>query len=181
MGKLYGGIDPGKQGVIFCIQDGEKDYRFLPVVGKEYDHQGVKSIFKELSDNCDDMHFVLEGIHATNTWGATTNFSLGGCMGMLKQVLTDLDIPFTVVPPKTWQKEMWQGISPKHKPLSAAQKKQGRKKGSIDTKSTSELAAKRLFPTFEFNVTNSGNKSKNFNDNIGDAALMAEYCRRKFN
>lgn len=181
MSKLYGAIDPGKKGII-ALSDGQ--WFPIPVIGKGYDHNKVAEMFSIIKATCDEsgssLHFVLEDVNQDPTWGASQNWSLGGCMSMFKQVFADFKIPYTPVHPKTWQKECWQGVKTSTLPLTAKQKAQGRKHGSIDTKTTSLIAAQRLIPDFDFYVTSIGNKSKNFNDNLVDAKLMLEYAKRKF-
>ena len=173
--KVYGGIDPGAKGFI-VVAKGEKDIACWPIprIGKEYNHQEISKLFKYFSEEHEDIHFVLEGVNCDPRWGAKVNWSLGGCKEMLKQVLTDFKIPYTLVNPKAWQKEMWQGVTVQKKPSSTG------KTMVTDTKKTSEIAAMRLFPFVDFNVTDKLNKSKNKNDNLIDAVLMAEYCKRNF-
>ena len=171
-----GGIDPGKKGfVVLIVGDGKHESFPIPTIkGKVYDNQAVKLLFSGFAGKYKDLHFVLEGVNSDPKWGAVTNWDLGNCLGMLEQVLTDFEIPFTKVNPRLWQKEMWQGIKVIKKPSSTG------KTMVNDTKAMSEVAVKRLFPHVDFNITAIGGKSKNFNDNFGDAMLMAEYCRRKF-
>lgn len=178
--KIRGSVDPGKQGMIVFYTDEKSDWEPIPVIGKEYDNKAVSEFFKMIRNSARDIHFALEDVNADPSWAAKTNWSLGGCKEMIKQSLIENGIPFTMVHPKVWQKEMWQGVKPIYKPLTAAQKRQGRKNGSVDTKATSTIAALRLIPDVNFKVTSKRGKSKNYNDNLIDAYLMAEYCKRKF-
>jgi actin-related protein len=181
MSKLYGAIDPGKQGIV-ALCDGQ--WFPIPVIGKGYDHNKISEFFSTIKTHCDEtgdkLHFVLEDVNQDPTWGASQNWSLGSCKSLFEQVFADFKIPFTLVHPKTWQKEMHQGVKIVYLPMTAAQKRKGRKNGSVDTKTTSLIAAQRLMPEFNFYVTSLGNKSKNFNDNLVDAKLMLEYAKRKF-
>lgn len=180
MSKIFGAIDPGKQGIIVF----DDKWYPIPVIGKGYDHNKVSEMFANIKATMDEtntkIHFVLEDVNQDPTWGASQNWSLGGCMSMFKQVFADFKIPYTPVHPKTWQKEMHQGVKASTLPLNAVQKAKGRKHGSVDIKTTSLIAAQRLMPEFDFYVTSLGNKSKNFNDNLVDAKLMLEYAKRKF-
>ena len=172
MHEISIGIDPGKSGAISIFRDGVHSYIFIPTIGKEYDYRAISTLFKYYIGQ--DVYVVLEGVNCDPSWGAKVNWSLGGCMSMFKQVLTDFDIPHTLTNPRVWQKEMWEGV-PIQKKISSTGKTL-----INDAKLTSIIAAQRLFPKIDFKVTSLGNKSKNFNDNLVDATLIAEYCRRKF-
>ena len=74
------------------------------------------------------------------------------------------DISYTLVPPKTWQKEMFLGIPAIQKAKSSAN----------DTKAMALIAAKRLFPE-DMLKTNPKNKP---HDGIVDALLISEYACR---
>jgi hypothetical protein len=71
---------------------------------------------------------------------------------------------------------MFQGI-PEMRLPSKMNKKGVMVNGKIDTKSTSILAAKRLFPKFSLAISERASKPQ---DGVSDALLMAEYCRRNF-
>ena len=72
---------------------------------------------------------------------------------------------------------MWQGIKEIRKPDTTD--KNGKiRKGQIETKKMSLIAAQRLFPTFMLTPPNS--KSKKIHDGIVDALLICEYVKRKF-
>ena len=177
--RVRGGIDPGKQGMIFIFIE-EKYYFYpIPLIGKEYDNLELNNIFKSLKEKYNDIHFVLENVSPDPTWGCTQLWSLGGCIQMFKQALVCNEIPYTMISPRTWQKEMWEGIMKQYKPATAVQVRE-KKNGSVDTKKTSEVAVKRLFPNLNCYITSIGNKSINYNDNLGDSALIACYCKRKF-
>lgn len=87
-------------------------------------------------------------------------------LGILEGMLAGMGFAYTKVIPKERQKVMWQGVSPVYK--------SGK---SVDTKATSLLAAKRLFPNEDLRKSERASKP---HDGIVDALLMAEYCRRKF-
>ena len=83
-------------------------------------------------------------------------------------------IRHTMVPPKQWQAEIWTSTDKVYKP--------GKKKKTLDTKATSLLAFKRLFPEikplYAHNEENLGRRSV-FHDGIVDAFLIAEYLKRR--
>jgi len=158
--RLFMGIDVGKKGGI-CILNEDREIietHVMPVIGKEYDIQSMKDIFSKH----EIFHAVIENVHAIQgRVGNSSNFNFGLGKGILMGLVSGLNIPFTLVNPKAWQKETWEGVT-----------KQS------DNKKTSLLAAKRLFPEETFLATS---RSRVPHDGIVDAVLMAEYARRKFN
>ena len=161
--KQYIGMDPGKAGAIVVMKGDEITKHLFPVIGKEYDLQGMLDIF--MGFDPDNSHVVIEDVKALQGNMKAGNWSLSRGKTILEMGCACFDIPFTLVHSKTWQKEMWQGI-----PMM-------KKSGKTDTKAMSLLAAKRLFPKFD--LTKSDRASVP-HDGIVDALLLAEYCRRKY-
>lgn len=180
--KYFGATDPGKGGWLVILDENANIvyHEPTPTLGKDYDHRKLANMVSNIAHEYKNIHWVVENVGPSHKFGAIGNFSLGGCKGMLQQVLTDFSIPHTLVLAKTWNKEMWSGVKVVHKPLTPKQKKIGRKKGEVDTKTTSFIAAQRLFPEFDFYITQKKGESKNFNHDLVDSVLMAEYCRRNF-
>lgn len=162
------GIDVGKGGAVCLLTsdgttscmvtptlpDGDIDSRFL------YEH--VRSLSREYEIKM----VVIEKVHAIFGAGAKSTFEFGRSAGIVESIVCALGLPFTMVPPKVWQKEMWSGVDKVMKPNK-----------SVDTKATSLVAAKRLFPNSV--LTDTGKpKSKKAHDGIVDAILLAEYGRR---
>ena len=157
MNKLYIGIDPGQSGGIALIQDGKEPVVYpMPLIEKtELDIVKIFDIITQ-EPNC---HIVIEDVHSIFGSSANSNWSFGFGCGQLFAMLKLSSLPFTRVSPKTWQKEMWQGVVKQD-----------------DNKATSLLAATRLFPNVDFRATE---RSKVAHDGIVDALLIAEYARRK--
>ena len=171
--KLFVGIDPGKSGAIVILDEqGEIAHKqVVPTIGKEYDAQAVKDILLEYDSgsNC-TIHAMLEDVHAIQgSAGGTSNFNFGQGKMLWHMGLVCLEIPHTLIQPKAWQKEAWEGVPIQYKP--------GSSKKTKDTKATSLLAAKRLFPKADLTKSE---KAKVPHDGIVDALLIAECCRRKF-
>ena len=160
------GIDIGKSGFIVIHSDGEFNKFPIPLIGKEIDINEFKKILLMHKIN----HCVIEDLHAIYGSSAGSTFSFGYVCGITEALLTSLNIPFTKVSPKTWQKEMWEGIPIQYKPSTTGKTK------VVDTKATSLIAAKRLFPNESFLKTQ---RSKVPDNNLVDAILLCEYCRRK--
>ncbi len=154
---MYVGIDVGKKGgIAFLNEEGEVVKCFaMPSIGKDYDLNKMRHILCVHPIE----HLVIEDVHSIYGASAKANFSFGEGKGILIGMVAGLGIPFTLVAPKKWQKEMWEGVT---------------KQSS--TKKTSEVAVKRLFP--HVNLVAPG--CRIVHDGIVDAILMGEYCRRKF-
>jgi hypothetical protein len=168
---IYIGIDPGKNGGIFFYTIGY-GYQFqpIPLIGKEYDIQSLTKIFKDcINQNC---YAIIEDVHSIFGASAGATFDFGFGCGLLEGIMVSYSIPYTKIPPKKWQKEMWQGIPIQQKPSSSGKTKVN------DTKKMSEMAAKRLFPNIDLRLTE---RCKNSHDGKVDALLICEYCRRMYN
>lgn len=166
--KYYLGIDPGKQGAFVVIDENSNVVEMIgtPLIGKEYDRQGIISILTSR-----DFHKIgLENPNVMIGTSKSSSASLANCVGLIEGIMLGLRTPFIMIQPKEWQKECWKHVK--------TQKKAGGKE--TDTKATSTMAAVNLWPNANFKVTNAGNPSKNYNDGIIDAVLIAEYVRRMF-
>lgn len=161
-GKTYIGIDPGSRGFLTAIRpDGTMD--FCSISENNY-----RDVSKWLSVNSVNAVCCMEEIHAVFGSSAKATFSFGETFGVLQGLLIALGIPFHLVQPKVWQKEMWITQDKEYKT------KNGKK--SVDNKPTSINAARRLFPDIDFRRSE---KCKNIDDNKCDATLICEYGRRK--
>lgn len=163
----YIGIDPGKKGFISVLEIFDlPEWKFYPIPtikGKVIDVVELNNIFEKIKGDC---HAVIEKVHAIYGSSAKATFDFGFTAGLLEGMLIAHSIPYTKVPPKEWQKEMWQGVQVIKKT-----------KRSNDTKAMSEIAVKRLFPKLDLRKTE---RCTTNDDNKVDSILMAEYCRRKF-
>ena len=162
----YIGIDPGKDGAFVVIDENKTviAVHLMPMIGKEYD----KLKMMEIIGSYEVQHAVLEDVHAPQMAGRTSCFEFGRGKGLLEMMLYALKIPHTQVQAKAWQKEVWEGVKKQYKSGI---------KPAIDTKLTSILAAKSLFPSQD--LTKSA-RAHEPHTGIVDALLMAEFCRRKF-
>ncbi len=166
--KYYLGIDPGKEGAFVIIDESSTVIEKIgtPLIGKEYDRQAIVGILTSR-----EFHKIgLENPSVIFGVGKSAVGSLMHCVGLIEGMLIGLNIPHIMVQPKEWQKECWKHIK--------VQKKVDGK--TNDTKATSTLAAVNLWPKENFKITNIGNASKNHNDGMVDAVLIAEYVRRMF-
>lgn len=154
----YIGIDPGLQGGIAILEDNNVTLYPMPLIGdKDYDVQAIKDIFHS---NADADLCGVERQQSMPGQGLSSTFKTGMGFGILLGVLSALGLRYEVVPPQTWQRRLFVGL------------KQGQ-----DTKVSSEIIAKRLFPTTSFLRTARSHKAS---DGLTDAACIAEFIRRTY-
>ena len=91
---------------------------------------------------------------------------MGHQSGAVEMMAIALRIPYTKIPAKQWQKEMFTGVEE----ITITGKT------SRDTKAMALVAAKRLFPGRDFTFTERSTKP---HDGYVDALLMSEYGKRK--
>ena len=158
------GIDPGLQGGIATIhKGGEITVLAMPTlkIGKKrmLDNALLAGTFSLPNILDIKSYAILEQQQAMPKQGVTSMFSIGYGFGALKQCLVDFAIPHEVVRAQTWQKEYF--IS--------------KKKG--DTKAQSIQICKDIFPDLSLLPTP---KSRKDSDGLADAALIAEFARRRY-
>lgn len=179
---VYLGIDPGKSGGIALISDTGKVSVFATPTTKdnELDIEAIYQLLYETQYVCiqqnQQLYCVLEDVHSIFGMSAKSNFQFGRGLGILEGILGSLKIEFVKITPKVWQKEVWGNIEPIATDTGKLLKN-GQPKLKIDTKATSLMVAKTLFPDVNLLATS---RSKVEHDGIVDALLIAEYCRRKF-
>lgn len=158
--KYYIGIDPGKFGFVSIIDQDGKFVSAFPLLknNKVVDVNEIVNNLFDLSIYEDNCHIILEDVHSILGSSAKSNFHFGWIVGLIEGVISSLGISYTKIAPKTWQKQMHQGI-PKND----------------NKKVMSFMACHRIFPTVDLRRTE---KCKNEDDNFADSLLMAEYGRR---
>ena len=182
--KLRVGIDPGTFGsVVMFIENIEKPFIYvIPRLGNEINIKKLRSILRgeDLLKNIEDYdtHIVIEDVHAVHNSSAAGTFSFGYTCGIIEAIVSELDVPYSKIQPKVWQKEMWIGIKEIRKP-SKADENGKLKLGAIDTKTMSLIAAQKLFPNVKLTDPLSTRAVKP-HDGIVDALLIAEYAKRRF-
>lgn len=169
--SVYVGVDIGVNGGISVINtEGELSLFTIPKVKTKVDYSKLISIFdgivRDGHRELVTVYCCLEDVHSIYGMSAKSNFNFGFIKGFKVSQAISHNFIYELVPPKTWQKEIWTNSDKVYK---------GNKR--IDTKATSLLAAKRLFPKEAFLATARSSKP---HDGLVDAALIAEYSRRKF-
>lgn len=166
--KYYLGIDPGKEGAFVIVNQDSKIVEMIgmPKIGKDYDKQGIREILMKF--NFDRV--LIENPQMIPAVSKSAVASLNHCIGLLEGMCLGLGLEYLVVRPKEWQKECFKHVNLQKRP-----------DGGNDTKATSALASRNLWPRQDFRITNKGSASSKYNDGMTDAALLAEYGRRMFN
>ena len=160
------GIDPGKSGFLCCmIEDGMGGLEFCPVPvirpkkGKtEYNDIYMADILRDWAGKHRIQVVALEAQQAYPGQGGTSNFTTGMGYGIWRGIVATLRLPLICVHPKTWQKEMFVGVSGK------------------DPKARSIQAAGRLFPDVDLRATE--HPLAKPHNGKSDSLLIAEWARR---
>lgn len=145
------GIDPGKNGAI-CVVDRENGVHFFLL--KEFLANDLKGIHYRDGISC----AYLEKAQAMPGQGVSSMFNYGTRYGRIMGWLEMLFIPYVLVPPQTWTKEMHQGCT------------------GNTSKDKSKQAIQRLFPNEDFCLPG----KKKIHEGLMDARLIAEYGRRVY-
>lgn len=167
--KTYIGIDIGKKGAISMLSsDGVSTYA-MPMIKDELDYTMLYELLmqiqaSELKRTGSNPHLVFEKLGVIFGSSKSTAFSMGYQSGAVEMMAISLGIPYTKIPAKQWQKEMFQGVEVV---------KKGTKN---DTKAMALIAINRLFPKLKLTF---GMKATKPHDGLVDAVLMAEYAKRK--
>ena len=157
------GIDVGGKGFITTQKEGVFSHYSI----SDNDFYQLSDIMAEIRKER-DIVCVIEDVHAIFGSSAKSTFSFGLCKGYLLGLLAANRIPYHLIPPKEWQKEIWSNADMVY--LS----KEGKR--TVNTKATSINACKRLFPYLDLRKNE---RCKNIDDNKVDSILMSEYARRK--
>lgn len=163
MSKLYIGIDVGAKGFITTQKDGVFSHYSIA----DNDYYQLSEIMAEIRKE-KDIVCVIEDVHALHLSSAKSTFNFGVCKGYLLGLLAANRIPYHLIQPKEWQKEIWTNADKEYKNTDG--------KKATDTKATSINACKRIFPLLDLRKNE---RCKNIDDNKVDSILMSEYARRK--
>ena len=172
MNRTYIGIDPGSKGFITIRYD-DGIYKFIPLEGCDFHALSLELM---MLHETKDTFAIMEEVHAVFGSSAKATFAFGEINGMLKGLLIATGIPYQLIQPKQWQKEIWinQDMVVDYKKVTVKGVEQTRK--DVNTKQTSYNAARRLFPYIDLRKSE---RCKNFDDNKVDSLLICEYARRK--
>lgn len=169
--KIRIGIDIGKTGGLAVFTD---DICTLAVCTPQIGDEIDVTILSKIIERCVaydgySIHACIEDVHSIYGASAKSNFQFGRAAGIIEGILHSFKVPFTAVTPKTWQKDLWQGVDVVTKVVKGKVKN--------DTKAMSLIAVKRLYPNL---CLNDNPRARTPHDGLVDAVLIATYCNRKF-
>lgn len=170
--RCYIGIDVGSKGFI-TLNTGD-ELRFFSIA--DNDSYQLSDILHSIKEEFPNVVCAMEEIHAIFGSSAKATFAFGEINGLLKGLLIANKIPYHLIPPKTWQKEVWKNKDMVISYKNVVIKGKETSKKEINTKQTSFNAAKRIFPTVDLRKNE---RCKNYDDNKVDSLLLSEYGRRK--
>lgn len=170
--RCYIGIDVGSKGFI-TLNTGD-ELRFFSIA--DNDSYQLSDILHSIKEEFPNVVCAMEEIHAIFGSSAKATFAFGEINGLLKGLLIANKIPYHLIPPKTWQKEVWENKDMVISYKNVVIKGKETSKKEINTKQTSFNAAKRIFPTVDLRKNE---RCKNYDDNKVDSLLLSEYGRRK--
>jgi hypothetical protein len=150
--KAIVGIDPGSKGGVVLLDD--------EGVIAELVSMPTVDVFADLIEKWKPHHVCIEKSQSLPGNAASRMYNYGVHNGELRGVLVALQVPFTLVPPKIWQAEMFLGTDSTDLP----------KKRALE-------AARRLFPGQDFRASD---RCKTPSDGLVDAALIGTYWFRSF-
>ena len=165
--KHYIGIDPGSHGYIVVLNENGEYLNSLAI--EDSTEQEVVNFLKRANLECT---CAMEDVHSMPGQGVATTFAFGRNVGFLQGILVALQIPYTLVTPRKWQKEMWIA---KDMVFTVRKDKHGEDKRQVAPKPTSINAATRLFPTTDLRKSD---RARNPHDGKCDALLIALYAKR---
>lgn len=166
--KHYIGIDPGSHGYIVVL-DEEGKYLNSLAIEDSTEQEVARFVFKWSRA---EAVALMEDVHSMPGQGVATTFAFGRNVGFLQGILVALQIPYTLVTPRKWQKEMWIA---KDMVYTVRKDKHGEDKRQVAPKPTSINAATRLFPTTDLRKSD---RARNPHDGKCDALLIALYAKR---
>jgi len=160
---MIAGIDNGLDGGVVILEpNGSVVAKYvMPTVKlvkskRDFDLGMLRAYLKEIEVQL-PCHAFLERAQAMPGQGVSSMFTTGKGFGVNLGMLAALQIPFTVVSPQVWQREMFKGLP-----------KEG--------KQTTRLVCQRLWPKEDWRASE---KCRVSHDGLCDAALIAEYGRRQ--
>lgn len=169
---MYCGIDCGINGAICFIADNKIEVFDMPIIRVRQknkvktvlDAKKIINIFKERSAKL--KYTLIEEVQSMPGQGSVSGVTIGINFGILIGILESLNINYSVIHPKKWQKFF--NIYGN----SAIVDRTARKN---DIKLQGKKIVTKLYPEIVFET-----KRGRFLDGRSDAALIATYCKNNF-
>ena len=109
MSKIYLGADLGLHGALIALDQNVITGTYeMPVQGKEVDFNSLHKILKMYQNR--DCHVIFERLGVIFRSSKKTAFTMGTQYGAMQALCISLGMSYSMIPPKTWQKEMFEGI-----------------------------------------------------------------------
>lgn len=165
--KIIIGVDPGTTGAITVMNDNNIVIHDIPTIKvqgirkkrTEYNCPAYLAIISEVADLYKDKYDIIgvaEKLHAMPINGSVASFSLGRGSMLVEATFSFLNIPYELVSPQTWKKEMLKGFDKK-------------------SKDSGRLKAIQLFPKYADLLARKKDIDR------AESLLIAEYYRRQCN
>ena len=101
--KVYIGIDVGSKGFISIQENGAWEHYSI----EDNDLYQLSEIMRQARLKNANIACVIEDVHSIFGSSAKSTFAFGFNKGYLVGLLAANQIPYTLVQPKEWQREMW--------------------------------------------------------------------------
>lgn len=153
---IHLGIDPGLEGGLAAVSPAGLELAVMPVVQvgrkRQIDEQRLCTSLRSLP--AADVHVWIEAVQAMPKQGVVAMFTFGTGWGLVRGICAGLGLRYELVRPQEWQRALLLG-----QPAGAEY-----------------LVASRLWPGTSFRASS---QSKKPHSGLVDAALIAEYGRRR--
>lgn len=173
-GKIFIGIDPGKSGAVAALkEDGAVDLcTLIPIAGNYIDAATLSDIIYERYAYC-NVVACLEKVSAMPGQGVSSTFNFGVSYGIIMGVLSSMTIPYYLVTPQAWRKDVLVGLPKQAKvkgqkktDAERSQDRQVIKQATIDY-------CRRAWPELSLLASP---RSKKPHDGMADALCIAKYA-----
>lgn len=155
---VFVGIDPGEKGAIAFLEEGCQ-----PDIWDMKDAALTAALFRDTAQRYKHPYVAIEGQGSRPSQSSVSTFSQAESFGVLKGILYALEIPFEVISPQAWKKQLripaGKGDTP------AAKRKDGKEK--------SMKVAEAMFPMAQLRGPRNGAL-----DGRAEALLIAEAIRQ---
>ena len=149
------GIDPGLKGGLFCIHpDSSTDMTVMPVVKTGKKSWIDEAVLLNWFTSHRPAQVFVELVHSMPKQGVASMFTFGLGYGIARGICVGLGLSYELVTPQAWQRFMLAG----------------------HPRGSEYLVASRLWPQVDWKRTP---RCTTFHDGLVDAALIAEYGRRR--
>ena len=162
--KVFLGFDPGLSGGMTFINENNQIVVCEPMpifdTGKgkrEVDVNAIIKIIKRVQLDNEIVTAGIEDVHAMPKQGVTSVFTFGKGFGMLIGILSALNIPYTLIKPRQWQKQAFEGLS------------------KADTKQMGAIVCARLWPGWDFKASD---RCRKVHDGMTDSALISLHIKK---